>query len=366
MSAAIPAGGVAHQTSSMPPSHSITALAPLLATIAGRLQPPLAIALGSPREAAELVAVANVPNPICWQLDLYQAARLREELNQRRLSGEVVVMPDLWDLTPPAQTILFPVSQGGERMLKLDVIEQAFHTLAPGGHFIVLSPYESDNVLQPALKKVFGRVHVPTGDNALFWCRREGERPRRRHEMTFQVRVDENKSLRFLSRPGVFSYGRFDHGARALVDTAEIRPGDRVVDLGCGCGTNGILASERAGPEGFIAFVESNVRALALAELNAQSAGVKRYQLFASAEVAGLPEATFDVVLANPPYYAQLSIARLFIERGKTLLKPGGRFYLVTKMLEQVAEIMGECFGESEIFERRGYFVFCATAPLAA
>ena len=346
----------------MPSSRHSIDLASALEPVAAKLQAPLVIALGSPREAADLVAASNVAGAMCWQLDLHQAARLREELAERKLLADVVTLPDLWDMPSPARTLLYPVSQGGERSLKLDIIEQAFHTLAPGGYCIVLSPYESDTVVQPALRKVFGKVHVPAGDNTLFWCRREGDRPRRRHEMTFQVRASDTRSLRFVSRPGVFSYGRFDHGARALVEVAEINPGDRVADLGCGCGANGILAAQRSGPEGFLAFVDSNVRALALAELNARNLGVQQFQAFASADVTGLPERSFDVILANPPYYAQLSIARLVIERGKVLLKPGGRFYLVTKMLDQVAALMEEAFGDVDVFERRGYFIFNAVA----
>ncbi len=336
-------------------------LAALLRPIAAKLQPPFAIALGSPKEAADLVAALPSVPAVCWQLDLFQAARLREELAARSLTAAVVTLADLWDLPQSAQTLLYPVALGGERSLKLDVVEQAYHALAPQGHFVVSSPYEQDSVLPPALKKVFSRVHVPMGaDNALFWCRREGERARRRHEMTFQVRANETTSLRFVSRPGVFSYGRFDHGARALVETAEIHPGDRIVDLGCGCGTNGILAAQRCGPDGFVAFVDSNVRAIALTELNARNLGMPQFQTLATADAAGLPDASFDVVLANPPYYAQLSIARMFIERGRALLKKGGRFYLVTKMLEQVAEQMQEVFGEADVFERRGYFIFQA------
>ena len=336
-------------------------VATLLRPVAAKLQTPFAIALGSPKEAADLVAVVAAPQTVCWQLDLYQAARLREELGQRKLHAEVVALPDLWDLPQPARTLLYPVPLGGERSLKLDVVEQAYHALAPEGHLIVVSPYEQDNVLPPALKKVFGRVHVPAGaDNAVFWCRREGERSRRRHEMTLQMRANETTSLRFVSRPGVFSYGRFDHGARALVETAEIHAGERIVDLGCGCGTNGILAAQRCGPDGFVAFVDSNVRAVALADLNARKLGLQHFQPLATADVTGLPEASFDVVLANPPYYAQLSITRLFIERGRDLLKRGGRFYLVTKMLEQVAEQMQEVFVEADVFERRGYFIFQA------
>jgi 16S rRNA G1207 methylase RsmC len=335
--------------------------AALLRPLAAKLQPPIAIALGSPKEAADLAAALPAGQLVCWQLDLFQAARLRDELAARNLSAEVVALPDLWDLPQQVGAIVYPVPLGGERGLKLDVIEQAYHALAKHGHFVVLSPYEQDNVLPPALRKVFGRVHVPpAADNSVFWCRREEDRPRRRHEMTFQVRANETTSLRFVSRPGVFSYGRFDHGARALVEAAEINAGDRIVDLGCGCGTNGILAAQRVGPEGFVAFVDSNVRAIALTELNARQTGLAHFQTFATADGSGPPEASFDVVLANPPYYAQSSIARLFIESGRKMLKTGGRFHLVTKMLEQVAEQMQEIFGEADVFEKRGYFIFQA------
>src|SRR5437870_4866850 len=127
-------------------------LAALLRPVAAKLQPPFAIALGSPKEAADLVAALPSGPTICWQLDLYQAARLRDELQTRSLSAEFVALPDLWDLPQPAQTIVFAVSHGGERSLKLDVVEQAYHALAPRGHFLVLSPYERDNVLPAALK----------------------------------------------------------------------------------------------------------------------------------------------------------------------------------------------------------------------
>lgn len=336
-------------------------LGALLCPVASKLHAPAGVILGSPREASALVHAAALPDTACWQVDLYQADRLREELAALSVSAQVVVLPDLWDMPKPARTLLWPVSLGGERSLKLDVIEQAFHALAPGGCLIVLSPYEQDNLMPVALKKVFHRVHVPAGvGNSVFWCRREGDRPRRRHEMTFHVRSDDATSLRFLSRPGVFSYGRLDHGARALVESAVVRPGDRVADLGCGCGTNGIVAGHRGGPDVTVAFIDSNVRALALAELNAKAAGLRDFSTHATADITGIPEDSFDVVLANPPYYAQSSIARLFIQRGKALLKEAGRFYVVTKMRDETAVLMGEYFGNAEVCEKRGYFIFHA------
>ncbi len=84
----------------------------------------------------------------------------------------------------------------------------------------------------------------------------------------------------------------------------EIEPGDRVLDIGCGFGTNGIFAAQSAGPEGFVAFVDSNVRAIALAEQNARGqrrAGVRDVR---HSTVEGPKQGTFDVALANPPYFA--------------------------------------------------------------
>src|SRR5204863_7429664 len=110
-------------------------------------------------------------------------------------------------------------------------------------------------------------------------------RTRRRHEITVQARVDEGESLRFLTRPGVFTYGQLDAGARALLAAAEIHPGDRVLDLGCGAGAAGLAAARRAGPEGHITFVDSNLRAIALAEINAQANGLANYRTLAAARL---------------------------------------------------------------------------------
>lgn len=328
-----------------------------------KIRPPLAVIMGSPAEVVRLVAPLEAGEITCYQMDLHQAERLREELRPVRPEAQVVTAADLWDLPADFQTALYPAPQGGERSLKLDLIEQAFHILRPHGTVFVLSPFETDHFFPAALKKVFRRVHAPAGDaGQVFWCRREGDRPRRRHEMTFQARMPDGVSLRFLSRPGVFSYGRFDHGARALVETMSIAPGDRVVDIGCGCGTNGVWAGRLAGPQGYVAFVDSNLRALALAEQNARANGLTGFEVVASSRVEGLPPGSFDVALANPPYYAQGTIARLFIERGRALLRPGGRLYLVTKQADQVGPVMAELLGPTEVVSRRGYQVLCARA----
>ncbi len=327
-----------------------------------RVRPPLAFVLGSPAEVVHCLAALGGIETTCYQMDLHQAERLRAELAEAGLTANVVTAPDLWDLPADFQSALYLPPRGGERELKIDMIEQAFHILRPHGTLLVWSPYETDPFAPALLKKIFGRVHAPYADgDTVLWCQREGDRPRRRHEVIFQARIGDGSSCRFRSRPGVFSYGRFDNGARALTETMTVHPGDRVLDLGCGCGTNGIFAAQHAGPEGHITFVDSNVRAIALADINARDNGVAAFQPVASSHVDGLAEGAFDVVLANPPYYANSAIAQLFIARGRELLKPDGRFYLVTKQPTEVAEMMMDTFEQVGAMMQRGYTILTNT-----
>jgi 16S rRNA G1207 methylase RsmC len=330
-----------------------------------KARPPLAVVLGSPAEVVHSLRFLDGIETTSYQMDLYQAERLKAELAEQQTAATVVTAADLWDLPADFQTVLYLPARSGERELKIDMIEQAFHILRPHGTLIVWSPYETDPFFANLLKKIFGRIHAPhLGGETVLWCRREGDRPRRRHEVTFQARIAGGPSCRFVSRPGVFSYGRFDNGARALVETITVHPGDRVVDLGCGCGTNGIFAAQQAGKDGPITFVDSNVRAIALAEINARNNAVADFQTVATSRVEGLPESSFDVVLANPPYYANHTIARMFLARSRQLLKPDGRFYLVTKHVQETADLMMETFDNVETWMHRGYAIFSNT-PLS-
>jgi 16S rRNA (guanine1207-N2)-methyltransferase len=326
-----------------------------------RVRPPLAVVLGSPAEVVNLLSALQGTEAVCYQMDLYQAERLTAELAEAGLSARAEVLPDLWDLPADFQSAVFMPSRRGERALKIDMVEQAFHVLRPAGAFVVWSSYEDDPFFPPLLKKVFGRAHEHRdGADTVLWSHRQGERPRRRHEQTFHAKIGEGESCSFVSRPGVFSYGRFDDGARALVESMEVHPGDRVLDLGCGCGANGVFAGKAAGPEGLVAFADSNVRAIALAAINAAGNGITQYQTVATSRVEGLPEESFNVVLANPPYFANSSIARLFIDRSRDLLQRDGRFYLVTRQPQEVAEAIADTFGHIDAVERRGYTILMA------
>lgn len=148
-----------------------------------------------------------------------------------------------------------------------------------------------------------------------------------------------------------------------MLECAEIKPNEAVLDLGCGLGANGVLAADRSGLDAPVTFLDSNVRAISLAEQNARSNGLTRFNAVAADSVSPLAEKSFDIVLANPPYFANAGIAKRFIERSKPLLKPGGRFYLVTKAPNAVAPTMAEVFGEADVYENRGYTVLVSEIP---
>lgn len=339
-------------------------LAALYNCIQNKVHPPVAIVLGSPQQAAALVGLCPKGEIVAYQQDLHQAGRLREELSLADLTATVETKPDLWDLPAEFQTVLFPVPMHGERELKLDLLDQSQHILKPNGLLIALSEYRRDDLMPKAIKKVFGKCsETPSSrDGSIFIAPREKEKRRRRHEVSFHARTGGGPSHSFLSRPGVFSYGRMDDGARALLEVAEIQPGNAILDLGCGVGTNGILASDRAGKDASIAFVDSNVRAIGLTEMNATANGLTNFTCHATSTMAGLPHESFDVILANPPYFAASAIAKMFIDGSRPLLKPDGRFYLVTKQVEHVAPLMVEVFGEVDAYETRGYAVILAHA----
>ena len=328
------------------------------------IQPPVLVLMGSPGQATRLIATLRISDITCFQMDVYQAERLRAKLADDHRSILVKTSADLWDLPADFQTVLYPTTAGAERSLKLDMVEQAFHVLRPHGVLVVYSPFPLDDFFPKVLKKIFGRVHsAPGGAGQTFWCRRDKERQRRRHEMTVHVRLTEGQTLEFLSRPGVFTFGRFDAGARALVETMTIDPGDRILDMGCGYGSVGIAAAIRSGSTGSVTFVDSNLRALSLAEHNAIANGVSRFAATPSDRIGELSQGSFDVALANPPYYALLTIARHFVKRCSELLRHDGRLYLVSKQAEQSAPILSEHFSRIEVVTRRGYAIFTAKGP---
>jgi SAM-dependent methyltransferase len=114
--------------------------------------------------------------------------------------------------------------------------------------------------------------------------------------------------------------------AAELVDVAELRPGERVLDVACGTGIVTRLAAERVGADGAVAGVDINPGMLGVARSAARpELGIDWHE--ASAEALPFQDGTFDVVLCQmglqffPDKLAALRQAR-------RVLVPGGRLAL--------------------------------------
>jgi 16S rRNA (guanine1207-N2)-methyltransferase len=144
---------------------------------------------------------------------------------------------------------------------------------------------------------------------------------------------DQGRLLQVVSRPGVFSHRKLDLGARRLMEAMQITSGQRVLDIGCGSGVVAFAAATRG--EGVtVAAIDSNARAIECVQqgiaLN-NLAGCITPFLSSDGTVPDQVSGSFDVALANPPYYANFQIAELFLAAAKAALRPGGMVWVVGK-----------------------------------
>src|SRR4051812_48759534 len=107
----------------------VPTFASLAAALEEKFHPPLGVVLGSRKEVVDCLQPLALDGATCYQMDLHQGARLEQVLAEAGVRGSVVVAPDLWDIETPFRTLVYPVPQRGERILKLDMLEQAFHAL---------------------------------------------------------------------------------------------------------------------------------------------------------------------------------------------------------------------------------------------
>jgi 23S rRNA (guanine1835-N2)-methyltransferase len=338
-------------------------LVELWPVVQSKIVPPVCIAMG-PVGPVAAFAQRIAGDVTCFQMDLHQARRLQEVIREDGSTAQVATGPDLWDLEPKFQTVLLPAMYDADRELKIDLVEQAWHVLNPGGKIVVVSEHTKDTLFVKLLKKYFGKPSIspPMRDvGTAFWATKVDEpREKRRHEVNYHARLPNVASQNIVCRPGLFSYGEFDMGSRAMIEVAELKPGERVLDMGCGVGTVGCLAGQIVGPSGHVTFVDSHLRAVQLAEWNARANGLTAFDVKAAAQFEGLKPGSYDVILANPPYYNNAEIAALFLATARRLLKPTGRLFFVTRMPTATVPVVFEVFGDCAVIENRGYSVIVA------
>jgi SAM-dependent methyltransferase len=101
------------------------------------------------------------------------------------------------------------------------------------------------------------------------------------------ARVPERSVDSFAGVANPFSFGR-------------LQPGERVLDVGCGAGTDSLIAALMVGPTGHVTGIDMTPEMLAKARASADELGLDHVE-FVEGEAESMPfeDASFDVVISN-------------------------------------------------------------------
>ncbi len=127
----------------------------------------------------------------------------------------------------------------------------------------------------------------------------------------------------------VIAFGQIK-GLRAItIDLAQLKPGESVLDVGCGTGGVTIPAAQRIGPAGKAAGIDPAPEMIAVAQNNARRKGLDIDFRLGVIESLPYPDASFDVVTSSlmmhhlPPLLQVKGLAEVY-----RVLKPGGRLLI--------------------------------------
>ena len=157
---------------------------------------------------------------------------------------------------------------------------------------------------------------------------------------------------------GLFSPRHPDRGTLAMLSLAQLSPGTRCLDLGCGCGLVGIYLALTLGQENVV-LCDVDPLAVQAARENL-AANRLSCPVYLSDALDGVPDRAFGLILCNPPYQSDFAVAKKLIEKSFNRLEIGGTLMLVTKRRDWYLNKLKAVFGGARIAEKDGYFVFTA------
>ena len=138
---------------------------------------------------------------------------------------------------------------------------------------------------------------------------------------------------------------------------ADLRPGERVLDLGSGGGIDVLLSAKRVGPTGHVFGVDMTDEMLDLARANAAQAGATNVEFVkGTIEDVPLPDGAVDVVISN-------CVINLSVDKPKVLaemfrvLAPGGRI--------GISDVVAEDRLQPAERAERGSYVGCIAGALS-
>jgi 16S rRNA G1207 methylase RsmC len=283
---------------------------------------------GRAQFAAEAARRQPESRVTCWLLDLYQQQQIRAT-QTLPANLELVCATD-----PPeneVDCVAWAFSKQGNGELVRDMLQIGHERLAIGGRLLAAIDNPRDTWLHECLQRIFDKVtRQATARGVLYSATKTATiKKRKDYAAEFAFR-DGERLIHLRTRPGVFSHRELDLGARSLIKSMAISPNLRVLDLGCGSGAVGVAAALRA--DGVqVDAIDSNPRAIESTTWAADHNAAPSLTARLDCDGTTVPASSYDLVLANPPYYSHFRIARLFTDIAKRALAPGGTLLVVTK-----------------------------------
>ncbi len=248
-----------------------------------------------------------------------------------------------------------------EKIALLQLLSDAFRILRIGGQCCIAGATgEGVKSAASLLKELFGNATVlgnDSGHRAVMAVKRGAtpvdatpfQNPYLAHDSFRELDVTLRETpLHLYSRPGVFSWEHLDEATSILADVMEVRSADDVLDLGCGSGALGLLASHLV-DTGTVTLVDVDSEAIRCVERALALGAYTNCRALTSDVASAVLDERFDLVVCNPPFHVgkmtDLDVPTQFILDAWRVLKPGGRVALVANRTLPYEKIVHDTFG---------------------
>ena len=325
----------------------------------------LCTTLGRGQAAAALAAEHPSADVTCWFLDAHAATLAASVIGAQAAAPRLVCAADM----PPGpyDLAVVPLSKDGEAELARDILQAALVQLAVGGTLVTAIDNPRDTWLRGQLVETGERVRVRPSTAAkpetVAYVVEKTHEPAKIRDFSCEVVFrDRERLLTAFTRPGVFAHRRIDPGARHLLNAVDVAADTRVLDIGCGsgCVALGIAARD---PTVQVHAFDASTRAVECTRLGVGHNGLANVTV--AVEAGGqVPEpGSWDLALANPPYYADFRIAELFVEAAWQALAPGATLLVVTKQPSWYLERLPERWSDVRQEFVKNYHLVEAVRP---
>ena len=274
-----------------------------------------------------------------------------------------------------ADSVVIRIPQ--ERVALLQLLVDGFSILKEGGRcYVAGATNEGIKTADNTIETIFGNARVLARDSShrVITAVKRGTAfalPERADASILDGdvfrEVDVNlhgRNYRLCTRPGVFSWEHLDEATSILADTMEIHEDNSVLDLGCGSGALGVVASSLS--SGRVTMVDADIEAVRSATRTAEANGMTNWRALPSDIAAAVLDERFDVVVTNPPFHVgkatDLDVPMQFINDAHHVLVPGGRMFLVANRTLPYEQAIKHLFGNvSNVHDGQRFKVLSAT-----